>query len=131
MSDADPWADVELRPLRIVERNDLLAMSVTGAREARLSLPAASWLCERTDGPVVRVRIQWDVNTGEVSLLPSATDGFMVRHRRGDTLPRMLWLVRLIRLRLVKRGDVIRLRPTTDALGRERLLLAGVKRPLR
>jgi hypothetical protein len=116
----DQWADVEEAEETPPPRVPGLGMTVIGGGDARLSPDALDWL--RSRGGMAR--IQWDCTSGAVSLLPGS-GMYVVRH---DGL---LYVRRLERLRLVKKGDTISLRPTVDALGRDRLLLVGVKRPLR
>ena len=72
----------------------------------------------------VKLRIQRNVKTGEVFLLPSIDEGIRVRSHRGGPAIRF-YVIRLMRAGLVKPKQVIRLRIVEG-----RLLLVGVRSPV-
>lgn len=136
------WQDVESTRGRTVPSTELSLRVDKAGRDAILSVAAAEWLRERVGRQTtdlqggeftVRVRIQWSTVTGDVWLLPS-TDADAIAVRRGaksnNPLGRRFYIIRLARLGLVKGQQVVRLRPSNDQHP-DRLLLAGVKRPLK
>lgn len=126
------FVDLEPRPPgQVPEKREGWTLSIVDEREGRLSTPAAQWMHERGCS---RLRIQRNVQTGEVFLLPTTEEPppgprhsgiITVRAHRGgapNPLPRRFYTVRLIRWHLVKPKQVVKLRVVGP-----RLLLIGVK----
>jgi len=105
-------------------------------RDGRLTSMPAAWLQRRCreivdrDQPgwalwPIKVRLQRNVTTGEVLLLPSIEEGIVVRTHRTSKLPVRFYAKRLLRGGLVKPKQVVKLRVVGD-----RLLLVGVRSPI-
>lgn len=133
---SNPWRDVEApRGPKATDAGGMTLRVDKAGRDGALSIEAARWLQAHLPGPAdgVRVRIQHNVNTGEVALVPSIDpDAVAVRvpSKAKEPLPRRFYVIRLARLGLVKSQQLVRLRPVSDEHG-DRLMLVGVKRPTR
>jgi hypothetical protein len=105
-------------------------------RDGRLTTMPAQWLQTQCRGIVdrdhggwaewpIKVRLQRNVTTGEVLLLPSIEEGIVVRTHRTSNLPVRFYAKRLLRGGLVKPKQVVKLRVVGD-----RLVLVGVRAPV-
>jgi hypothetical protein len=129
----DPWVDLEAPrgPQRGAEDSKVLTLTIT-ERDGWLSPAAALWVAGQCahlgvyapgasgDTPI-KLRIQKNVDSGAVSLVPSIDAGISVRAHRGGPA-RRFYVARLLRPGLVRPKQVIRLR-----IEGGRLMLLGVK----